>query len=340
MLTINNPEEKGISDDIIKTILADLKSVTYYCMSHEIGLKEKTSHIHIFIYAKSTIRFSTVKNRFEIAHIDKAEGTVKQNRDYVFKIGKWKGNEKEDTNLKDTHFEFGIIPEESQGKRNDLKALYHQIKDGKSNYELLEINCDYASKLDTINKIRQTVLEEKFKNTFRQLEVTYIYGKTGAGKTRSIMEQYGYENVFRVINYQHPFDSYQQQDVIIFEEFRSDLKIGSMLTLLDGYPLNLPCRYADKVACYTKIYIISNISLNEQYKNIQTEQPESYNAFIRRINTVKIYTDTNTCKQFTTEEYFNPTSIEDIKGFVHNDILDTEALPFPIEEDIDKQDNN
>ena len=48
-----------------------------------------TKHMHIFIYSKSPIRLSTLKNRFPVAHIDKANGSVTENRDYLRKEGKW-----------------------------------------------------------------------------------------------------------------------------------------------------------------------------------------------------------------------------------------------------------
>ena len=100
------------------------------------------------------------------------------------------------------------------------------------------------------------------------------------------MEAFGYSNVYQVTNYNHPFDCYKGQDVIIFEEFRSSLRIDDMLKYLDGYPLMLPCRYADKVACYTKVFLISNISLEQQFPNIQLSNPETWAAFRRRIHDV------------------------------------------------------
>ena len=97
------------------------------------------------------------------------------------------------------------------------------------------------------------------------------------------MDKYGYENVYRITDYEHPFDGYKGQDVIVFEEFRSGIKIGEMLTFLDIYPLSLPCRYNNKIACFTKIFIISNIPLEQQYPEIQREQPRTWVAFLRRI---------------------------------------------------------
>lgn len=75
--------------------------------------------------------------------------------------------------------------------------------------------------------------------------------------------------------------------MIIFEEFRSSLSIGDMLNYLDGYPLELPCRYANKVECYTKVYLISNIPLEQQYRNVQVDNPETWSAFRRRIKDVQ-----------------------------------------------------
>ena len=43
----------------------------------------------------------------------------------------------------------------------------------------------------------------------------------------------------KVTDYIHPFDTYKGQDILIFEEFHSNLKIQDMLNYLDGYPLDL-----------------------------------------------------------------------------------------------------
>jgi hypothetical protein len=135
----------------------------------------------------------------------------------------------------------------------------------------------------------QSIKEEQFKSIRRLgLEVTYIYGTTGAGKTRYILDKYGDENVFRMTRYgngmtEEKFDGYAGQDIIIFEEYRSHISISNMLNYLDIYGIALPARYGDKVACYTKVYIISNWRLEEQYKKVQSEHPETWKAFLRRI---------------------------------------------------------
>lgn len=279
-------------------------------MSDEIGGKEQTHHTHIYFICSSAVRFSTVKNRFNVAHLEIAKGTSIQNRDYVFKLGKWENDKKADTKIPDTQEEWGELPVERQGARNDLTDLYDMIKDGMSNYEIINENPEYLLLLDKVERTRQTIREEEFKTIFRKLEVTYIWGATNTGKTRSIMEHYGYENVFRVTNYMHGgFDSYHGQNVIIFEEFRSSLKIQDILCYLDGYPVELPCRYVNKVACFTKVYILSNINLTEQYKNFFHENRETWYAFIRRIQKVRVYTDIGNFKEYKTEDYLTSSWI-------------------------------
>lgn len=176
---------------------------------------------------------------------------------------------------------------EEKGKRNDLAEIIQLIEDGATDNEIRKAYpSQYLRYANSIARTRQVIMEAKFEKTFRVLTVTYIYGSTGKGKTRHVMEKYGYENVYRVTNYDHPFDMYKGQKVIIFEEFRSSQKIEQMLNFLDGYPITLPARYGDKIACFDTVYIISNIPLSSQFVRMQSEQPETFQAFLRRIHFV------------------------------------------------------
>ena len=77
-----------------------------------------------------------------------------------------------------------------------------------------------------------------------------------------------------------------------------------MLNYLDIYPLDLPSRYNNKVACYKKVYIISNWPLDKQYNNEKVNDKESYLAFLRRIHKVIIYKDDGEKVQYNSvDEY-------------------------------------
>ena len=311
-LTFNNPEKHGMDHESIKSVLLTIKSLAYWCMCDEIG-EQGTYHTHLFIFRRSFIRFETVKNKFPMAHIEYCYGSTQDNRDYVRKEGKYKDTDKAETNLINTFEEYGECPIEEQGKRNDLNELYSMIKDGMSNYDILEVNPNYMLQIDKIERCRQTVREEEFKRMFRKLTVEYWYGDTGQGKTRTVMEHYGYENVYRVTNYKYPFDGYRGQDVIIFEEFYNSFKIQEMLTYLDGYPLDLPCRYNNKVACYTKVYILSNVAFDEQYRDVFREHPKTFEAFRRRINCIKKFTENGLVDYQNMEDYEHSRLMEGLE---------------------------
>ena len=300
-ITINNPVDKGFTHDRIKELLKEFKKLVYWCMSDEVG-EQGTYHTHLYLASSAVIRFSMIKKRFDGSHFEMAKGTSDQNRDYVFKEGKWVDDKKKETNLPETHEEWGDCPVERQGARNDIHDLYSMIKEGMTNYQILEENADYMMHLDKVERVRQTLKEEQYKTTWRDLEVTYIQGTTGSGKTRHVMELYGYDNVYRVTDYDHPFDGYKGEDVVLFEEFRSSLKVQDMLNYLDGYPVVLPCRYLNKVACFTKVYIASNNTLMQQYEQIQRDYTETWLAFLRRINKVVEYT-TDDIHNYTISEY-------------------------------------
>lgn len=280
-LTINNPLDYGLShEQIIKNL--ETLTIEYWCLCDEIGIEENTPHTHIFIYSKNPIMFSTIKKRFYQAHIEKAQGTCQQNRDYIRKEGKYLDSDKKETNLSETFKEFGIMPIERVPTKNISEQVLEMIKDGKSNLEIVEAFPSFITKFTHLDKARQIYKEKQYSQEFRDLEVTYIYGETETGKTRFVMDNYGYQNVYKVSNYAHPFDSYEGQDVILFDEFRSSLPLKEMLQYLDGYPLKLPARYNDRQACYTKVFLISNIPFEKQYVFVQNEEPKSFQAFRRR----------------------------------------------------------
>jgi hypothetical protein len=312
-ITINNPSDHDFTHSYIKECLHSFKSLSYFCLSDEVG-EEGTYHTHVYCFFSSAVRFSSLKKKFAKAHFEMAKGTSQQNRDYVYKEGKWQYDKKVDTNLKETHEEYGDLPIERQGQRNDLSDLYDMISNGMTNYDIITECPNYLFNVDKIERVRQTIKENVFKDIFRTLEVTYIWGKTGTGKTRTVMEKYGYSNVFRITDYDHPFDSYKGQEIVIFEEFRSSLKIQDMLNYLDGYPLELPCRYSNKIACFTKVFIISNLDLRQQYEQVQQEYPETWNAFLRRIHTVITYTNSEILTCICNDYFIKPKHIEVEKG--------------------------
>lgn len=283
-LTINNPLEHGFSHEVIKRILGELKSFIYWCLCDEIG-EQGTTHTHVYVAFKNAVMFSAMQQRFYGAHIEAAKGTHRENRDYIRKEGKWRDTDKAETNLPETFEESGELPDEPDRRMKQSEAIYSMIVNGSSDVEIMNAYPSAYNHLPNIQRARQAVLFEKYRRIRRTgLKVYYIWGKSGTGKTSGILDAHGDENVYRVTNYKHPFDGYAGESVILFDEFRSSLPLADMLEYLDIYPVSLPSRYADKVACYETAYIVSNYPLEKQYPEVQRDCPEDWAPFMRRIN--------------------------------------------------------
>lgn len=282
-ITVNNPVEHGFTHEVIKNVIASFSNIAYWCMCDEIG-EEGTLHTHIYFASPNAIEWTAVQQRFYGAHVEAAKGSHRENRDYIRKEGKWQDDPKHETNLPDTFEESGELPPEADRRQRQSEQVLEMIESGASNAEIIREFPSQMTHLKSIDATRQMLLEEKYRTVRRELDVYYLWGKTGVGKTRYVLDKYGYENVFRVTNYAHPFDGYSGERVILFDEFRSDLPTKDMLKYLDGYPLRLPCRYGDKVACYTTVYVVSNIPMEKQYPNVQLDEPETWKAWLRRFD--------------------------------------------------------
>lgn len=310
MVTINNPSEHGFDHDTIISIMSKVKGNSlYWCMCDEEGDECETRHTHIFIYRSSPFTARQIDNLFPKMHRDNCYGTAKESRAYVLKDGEKfnkspdgsydytdnSGKRHQGINFSDTFYELGTCPEEHQGKSSVADLIVDMVRDGASNRQIVETVASAYKDIDKIERTRSMFRDAEFANCWRDLEVTYIFGATGNGKTRSVMDKYGYAACYRVTDYKHPFDTYDGQDVLIFEEFRGNLKHGDMLNYLDGYPLLLPCRYFNRQACFTKVFIITNIPPDDQYRNVDRE---SQRAFYRRIHKVQQYHDNGTISEW------------------------------------------
>ena len=321
-LTINNPNTPLLDSDgnpildtngnqvifdheTIKAILEEyFKTFLYGCMADEMG---STYHTHLYTVFTSRVRFSMLKRYFPTAHIEKAKGITSENINYIKKEGEWEGTDKAETSIEGTFEEWGVRPADTRGKNHEMTELYELVKEGLSDAEIIAINQDYILNLDKISFLRTTLLKDEFKGRLRtEIKVIYISGKTGPGKTYGVLEEHGAENVFRATDYKHPFDHYQNQPVLVFDEFRSNLPLSDMLNYLDIYPLELPARYSNRFACYTTVYIISNWKLEDQYHDKQQDDQVSWKAFLRRIHEVRVFTEYKTYTTYNSvEEYMN-----------------------------------
>lgn len=291
LLTLNNSDERGCTARELEAPMSEL-TLAYWCAADEVGAETGTFHTHAFVYSPSPIRFSRLKKLFPSAHIDRANGSAAQDRDYVGKQGKWSLDPKADTRVEGSFIERGEVPREREAGGDRKERLYSMIEQGLTADEIISIDRSFIYQAKTIDDLVQRRLAAKYRNVNRPLETAYVFGPTNVGKTYGILEEHRGEGVCRITSYRNGavnFDAYRSEPVLVFEEFNSQIKIEEMLNYLDIYPLMLPARFHDRVACYRKVYITSNISLEMQYPDVQRTRPQTWRAFLRRIHRVIEY---------------------------------------------------
>lgn len=307
-LTINNPIDHGWTHEAIKTAIQEkLKSTVFACLGDEIGATG-TYHTHAYLVFSSPVRFSTIKNVFDVAHIEFCRGSNEDNIQYIKKEGKWLNTEKGSTVVLDTYEQIGTPPPEKKiSQRADLEELYNMLKAGASDFEIFERNAGHIKYVSHIEKVRFSLAQENFRHTVRPLMVIYLQGPSGSGKTTKIYSEYGYDQVFRVTNYsKHPFDGYSGEKVLLLDDFKDSLPLREILPYLEGMPLQLPARYSNKWAAYTVVVISSATKLEDQYAGAQYDDKELWKAFLRRIDKVVELLADGQQIEYSLDEYFSP----------------------------------
>lgn len=281
--------------ETVPSVVSAIESLspTYFILSREIGMDSgDREHMHIYMEFPFSKKFSVISKALPGAHIEVAFGSSKENRDYILKEGNYLNDTKHGTKIPGSEIEFGEIsnsPREAargSGGSFDLATLYTWISEGRTNSEIFASNPLFIRYANSIDRIRFDIQKDKLKGAIVPKDVTYIWGKSGTGKSHYAIYSHGIENVYRVTDYDHPFDAYAGEKVLILEEFRSSLPLGEMLNILDKWPCQLRARYSNKYSAFDKVYIISNIPLELQYQNIQNDGTDNWSAFLNRITRV------------------------------------------------------
>ena len=331
-LTINNPLPI-FSHEYIKEMLSHL-NLKYWAICDERGLtedseKEGNFHTHIYWESYNVIRWDTVKRMFHTANIQPAFGTNTQCRNYLLKVEDYA--HKAETSIENSFEEWGEFIPMQQGKRTDWAIAREMFEDGNDVYDVIKVVPHLANNDTGLGRLREMIIGEQYIDVERELEVVYIQGKTGWGKSRYVISQHGHKNMCRITDYKHGcFNKYKCEDVMVFEEYAGQFSMTEILNFLDRYPLELPCKYYNKIACYTKVYIIGNLRLEEQYTDVKKKNRDVYDAWIRRINKVMVFTGLGEYETYSTQEYLQMIEQSKVTAFVN----ENKDLDFDDIEDI------
>ena len=274
-LTLNNPTEAEIAH-------IEEMSPRFFkrgFVAFEYGAKG-TPHLQCFVHLKNAKSLTAVKKFMgsDRYHVEKAHGTDFESWQYIME-----DNEGKSQGI--PIVTWGDAPSE-EGDLDAWEDILQMIEGGFNNRQIIRKYPGIAIRCQSAIEKYRTEYEWAECRAWREMEITYIGGRTGSGKTRGVLyHEDGSVNtdVYRATNGKNPFDKYDGEGTIVFEEFRSQYICRDMLNWIDGHPLLLPARYADRMAKFDKVFILSNWRFEEQYSSVAESSPETYRAWLRRI---------------------------------------------------------
>lgn len=286
-LTVPASGDKSVSREDLEKAFSPYESYA--------GQKEKSEsgfvHWQILLRHSQPIRFSTLKRKIPAAHLEPVKD-LKASYQYCLKE---KTRVPGETPLIKGEWSELIKPKQP-GKRSDIDELRETIMSTEISLDQLLLEHENAWKFERMARSLIAARDRKrFSQNRTNLQVKVFFGETGSGKTRSALELFPAEEICRITSYgSGAFDSYAGQKVLFLDEFRGQIPIGTLLNILDIYPMSLPARYENKPAGYTSVLICSNLHPMEWYPNIDTVTKE---ALARRISEAYFFK-----KDFTQEK--------------------------------------
>lgn len=190
------------------------------------------------------------------------------------------------------NFDYAKFIENNGTIKPRIEELTDLIKDGKlrefNYYEFMTI-FEYQKYKADIQKAFEYHRDSIYDGN-RQLEVIYICGGSGTGKTtlaKHIAEQHGYS--FYISGSDNDIlDGYKGQDCLILDDLRgSSLKFSDFIKMIDNNTdSKVKSRYYNKSLTECKLIIITCIhNMEGFYSNLFTEQDEPLLQFKRRCKT-------------------------------------------------------
>jgi len=259
LFTQNNPT---MSDEELARYLENLQDIQYFLFCREKAPTTGTIHIQGYFEFSKPKRFSVICGYLPKTHFIPRGGTKHDQKLYIKKQGRFA--DKTDTQIGEV-YEWGDIVE--QGGRNDLKEIQFEIKEENRTPQELVLNRVMSEQQA---KFAERVFREKnnleFRYKKRDMTVNLYWGDTTTNITNYIYENLDARDFYRVTNYKNPFDDYEYQDILVLDNFDSKhFDIHTFMSYLNGFPVQLDCRYNGKMGGWSKVYIISQKPLYDMY---------------------------------------------------------------------------
>lgn len=303
--TLNNPTNDETVVDLERVLI---DHVDYACFQLEQG-KDGTIHYQGFCKLATAQRLSYVKKMLPRAHWEMVIAP-KACRNYCMKA---------DTRIQGP-WELGTLTKSKQGKRTDIKTIYHRLKEGATIDTLLEQG---IIKNNQQLRFAENILARELpKEEITDRTVIVLCGEPGTGKTYDARKQFPDAWISNNENGTVWYDGYQGQETVILDDFAgrlSKMSLTMLLRMLHNWEESMPVKGRFTLWKPKRIIITTNIRPEEWYD--YSERASSWEALKRRINHLVIYYKLNNRIVKEVEEDFH-----DPRAEITHDTIDLNNL--------------
>ena len=222
-----------------------------------------TGHVHMHAFVQFKTPHALSMKKLGGAHIEKCFGSPEQNEAYIKKDGE-------------------IIAEEGEMRRNfnwTIKGIKEMKKE-----EREDLPPQLYNIVQRINEKEEADLTPA--ECFKDVAVHWLYGESGAGKTRRAMKEIG-ERKFNMVKYENGFwHGIGSAEIALYDDFRdTHMKPTELINFIDYYIHPMNVKGGSVKNKYKEIYITSIQDPEKIYSNM----PEEYKKqWLRRIKTITL----------------------------------------------------
>lgn len=277
----------GVGD--IQHICASLCAGKYYVFGCEKCPTTGRDHLQGYLEWTDKISMNALKKYFpnDTVHFEIARGTRLDNYKYCRKL---------DTMAPNVfwYVKPGCenMHNEGQGTRTDLKEVYERIEQGVKVDDLaIENPMMYHQYGRTLTKLEDIVMRKKYRHGWFT-ECIWLWGKTGVGKSHRAFDGYTPDKCYNWPNDGEWWDAYQQQELVIINDFRGEIRYADLLKMIDCWPYDVRRRGREPMPFLSKRVIITSSGPPEKiYAGVN--ERDSLEQLKRRIVVEEVKTDTD-----------------------------------------------
>jgi hypothetical protein len=245
-----------------------------WVFQQEEGEETGYPHFQLYVQAESAIAFRTLQKAIggtpsHWVHVERMRGTSTQARDYCTKGGTRVGgpwHSDRDFNMSHRGIQSGEKQAGDAGP--SLSERLHDVIMGGTPPWVARQMPEFVPGWSRLSRVATEWWTDYLANQTVDREVAchYLWGGTRLGKTKATLDHWGRDKVFRVTDYEHPFELYRGQPVVVFDEFEGQLPATVMNNLLEGYAgTAVNIKYSTVVPQWTTVIVISNVAVGTLY---------------------------------------------------------------------------